>query len=208
MSLDRLKSERVVAVVRAPSADVLLPLSEALVEGGIRALEVTMSTPDAIEGIRRLSFHWGEEAWIGVGTVLDVETAKAAAEAGAAYCVSPVLIPEVIEAAKSSGMLAMPGAMTPTEAFQAYQLGADVVKIFPATSFGPGYFRDLLAPMPFLRLMPTGGVEAENVGDWLKAGAVAVGAGSSLVPKQALADGDWMEITARARRFRLAAEGS
>lgn len=204
--LERLKQAKVVAVVRAPSAESLVPLTEALLAGGIEAVEVTTSTPDVLRALAWVREAFGERVLLGVGTVLDPWMVADAVAAGARYVVSPVYLPQVVAAAKASGALACPGCFTPTEAYEAHRAGADVVKIFPAGPLGPGYLKDLLAPMPFLRLMPTGGVEAENVGEWLRAGAFAVGAGSSLVPKRAVADGDWAEITARARTFRAASE--
>jgi 2-dehydro-3-deoxyphosphogluconate aldolase/(4S)-4-hydroxy-2-oxoglutarate aldolase len=191
----------VVAVLRLQSAELLPDVARALVAGGVIAIEVTMSTPNAIEGIARLARELGDKAVIGVGTVLDAQTCRKACEAGAQYVVSPGFDEAVHRAAKDNGRLSMPGALTPTEILRAWHAGADIVKVFPSTALGPGYFRDVLAPLPFVKLMPTGGVDVKNVGEWIKAGAVCVGAGSNLVPKDAVAKKDWAAITANAKAF-------
>jgi 2-dehydro-3-deoxyphosphogluconate aldolase/(4S)-4-hydroxy-2-oxoglutarate aldolase len=200
-TLKRLLDAGVVAVLRLPSADLLPEVAHALVAGGVIAIEVTMSTPNAIEGIARLSREFGSEAIIGVGTVLDAETCRKAIDAGAEYVVSPGFDDAVHQATKGKGKLSMPGAMTPTEIIRAWGAGADIVKVFPSTALGPGYLRDVLAPLPHIKLMPTGGVDVKNVGDWIRAGAVCVGTGSSLVPKDAVAKKDWPTITANAKAF-------
>ncbi|WP_428388851.1 bifunctional 4-hydroxy-2-oxoglutarate aldolase/2-dehydro-3-deoxy-phosphogluconate aldolase [Mucisphaera sp.] len=204
---DRLVTERVVAVLRLPDAEMVDGLADALVAGGVRALEITMSTPNAIEVIRGLSAQRGDELFIGVGSVTDGATASAAVEAGAKYVVSPVFDEDVVRAAHAGGAAAMPGCLTPTEIHRAAKAGADVMKVFPADVVGMGFFKAVLAPMPGLRLMPTGGVTLDNAGDWLKAGAVAVGVGSALATKQQLVDRDWDAITANAARVRASADG-
>jgi 2-dehydro-3-deoxyphosphogluconate aldolase/(4S)-4-hydroxy-2-oxoglutarate aldolase len=191
----------VVAVIRAKSKDQLADLSAALIEGGVIAIEVTMSTPDAIAGIRMLGDRLGDRGIVGVGTVLDVKTARDAIDAGAKFVVSPVFDPEVVAVTLKAGVISIPGAFSPTEVYRVHCSGADVVKVFPATTLGPGYFKDLLAPMPMLKLTPTGGVDAANAGDWIRAGAVFVGAGSSLVTKDALAKNDWSSVASNARAF-------
>ncbi|MEQ9454685.1 MAG: bifunctional 4-hydroxy-2-oxoglutarate aldolase/2-dehydro-3-deoxy-phosphogluconate aldolase [Phycisphaeraceae bacterium] len=206
--LDRLKRERVIAVIRLGSAEDLPALAEALAAGGVRGIEVTLSTPNAIEGIRDLAKRYGDELFLGVGSVLDGDTASAAAEAGARYVVSPIFDPAIVEAAHASGAAAMPGCFTPTEIHCAMQAGADVAKVFPADSLGMPFFKAVLAPMPHLRLMPTGGVTLDNAGDWIKAGAVAVGAGGSLCPKDRLEARDWAAITANAVRIRASADSA
>jgi 2-dehydro-3-deoxyphosphogluconate aldolase/(4S)-4-hydroxy-2-oxoglutarate aldolase len=191
----------VVAVIRAKSADQLCEIAEALLAGGVIGVEVTMSTPKAIAGIERLADRYGDRAIIGVGTCLDAPTCAAAIHAGAQFVLSPSYVPEVVATARRYGKIAVPGAFTPTEILTAWTGGADVVKVFPATMVGPGYFRDVLAPLPQVRLTPTGGVDAKNAGEWIKAGAVFVGAGSSLVSKDALERKDWGAITANAKAF-------
>jgi 2-dehydro-3-deoxyphosphogluconate aldolase/(4S)-4-hydroxy-2-oxoglutarate aldolase len=191
----------VVAVLRLPSTQVLPDIARALVAGGVVAIEVTMTTPGAIDGIAKLSKEMGDTAIIGVGTVLDAQTCREAIDAGAKYVVSPGFDEAVHSAAKGRGALSLPGAMTPTEILRAWAAGADIVKVFPSTALGPGYFRDVLAPLPRIKLMPTGGVDVKNAGDWIRAGAVCVGAGSNLVPKEAIAKKDWGAITATAKAF-------
>lgn len=199
--LTRLSDCGVVAVIRAPSADVLVDIAKALHEGGVIGIEVTMSTPQAISAIEKVVQTCGREVIVGVGTVLDAATCADAIHAGAEFVVSPVLDPAIVETTRRLGKVSVPGALTPTEIFTAWSAGADVVKIFPATSMGPQYIKDLLAPMPFLRLTPTGGVSAKNAADWIRAGAVMVGAGSTLVTKEAMAAGDWAAITRNSRDF-------
>jgi 2-dehydro-3-deoxyphosphogluconate aldolase / (4S)-4-hydroxy-2-oxoglutarate aldolase len=197
---ERVERLGAVAVVRLHSTESAIRVADALHAGGVTALEITVTVPDAFAVIAAIARRFGEEVCVGVGTVLDVETVRGAVAAGARYVVSPVFRPAVIEESHRLGVPAMPGAFTPTEMLTAHDAGADVVKIFPADSFGPGYLKSVLAPMPFLRLMPTGGVTPENVGDWIAAGAVAVGLGGALVDAKLVAAGDWDAITARARR--------
>ncbi len=204
--LERMCTVGLVPVVRAPSPEGLLDIARALAAGGIPICEVTMTVPGAIDGIRRLAGEVGEEVLVGVGSVTEPGQAAEAIDAGARFVVGPVLVPEVIEVAQDSDTVVIPGAYTPTEVFQAHALGADIVKVFPASLGGPSYIKALLAPMPFLKLLPTGGVNLETVGDFLRAGAVTLAAGSALVKKSAVADGDWAVITDLARRFREAVE--
>lgn len=199
--LTQMSDAGVVAVIRAKSADQLSGITEALLAGGVPSIEVTMSTPKAIAGIEKLADQFGDKAIIGVGTVIDAATARDAIAAGAQFVVSPVTDPEIIATTIRYGKIMIPGAFTPSEILRAWTLGGDVIKVFPSTVLGPGYFKDLLAPLPQLRLTPTGGVDARNAGDWIKAGAVCVGAGSALVSKDALANNDWASITANARAF-------
>ena len=199
--LKRLLNSGVIAVLRLASIDPLPDVARALIAGGVTSIELTMTTPNALEGIARLSREFGKQAMIGVGTVLDAQTCRKAIEAGAEYVVSPGFDEAVHSATKAHKKLSLPGAMTPTEILRAWNAGADVVKVFPSTALGPPYFKDVLAPLPHVRLMPTGGVDAKNAGDWLRAGAVCVGAGSNLVPKEALARKDWAAITANAKAF-------
>jgi 2-dehydro-3-deoxyphosphogluconate aldolase/(4S)-4-hydroxy-2-oxoglutarate aldolase len=201
MVLQRLAGCGVVAVIRAQSATQLHDIAKALIEGGVIGIEVTMSTPNAIQGIEKLVGLLGDTGIVGVGTVLDAATCTDAINAGAEFVVSPVLNPAVIETTRKHDKVSIPGAYTPTEILTAWNAGADVVKVFPATALGPQYIKDLLAPMPFLKITPTGGVDAKNAGEWIKAGAVAVGAGSSLISKEAMTKGDWAAITANAKQF-------
>jgi 2-dehydro-3-deoxyphosphogluconate aldolase/(4S)-4-hydroxy-2-oxoglutarate aldolase len=191
----------VIAVIRAPAAEVLLPIAEALLEGGVPAIEVTMTTPKALWGIEMLAERFGDRAVVGVGTVLDGATARDAIAAGAEFVLSPTFHVDVVETTRRYGKISVPGAFTPTEILTAWTAGADVVKVFPSTALGPQYIKDLLAPLPQLKLSPTGGVDAKNAGDWIRAGAACVGTGSSLVSKDAIAKKDWGTITANAKLF-------
>ena len=198
----------IIAVVRAQSSEQILPLSEALLAGGVRAIEITTSTPDAIENIREVSQALGERAIIGVGTVLDVDTCHAACEAGAEFVVSPVTKPELVAAAHKHDRPIMLGAYTPTEAQTAHDAGSDFVKLFPADGLGPRFIKNLRAPLPHLRIVPTGGVTVENVGEFFNAGSVALGIGSALVSKDILTNADWPELTRRAEQFVAAAKAA
>ena len=198
--LDRIIDCGVVAVLRADSSAELLDVAGALREGGVVAIEVTMTTPGALKVIEEAAARM-KDSIIGVGTVLDPETARAAILAGAEYIVSPTLHLGVIELAKRYGKIVMPGAFTPTEILTAWQAGADVVKVFPASVGGPAYFKDVKGPLPQVRLMPTGGVDLTTTGAFIKAGACAVGAGSAMVDKKAVSAGKFDTITETARKF-------
>ena len=191
----------VIAVVRASRTDQVLPLARALLSGGIVAVEVTLTTPQAIEAIHLASLELGSEALIGVGTVLDETTARAAIEAGAEFVVSPILRPALVGVAHSLEKPVMLGACTPTEAQLAFEAGSDFVKLFPADGLGPEFIKAIRAPLPHLRIVPTGGVDLETIGEFFRAGCVAVGAGSSLISKRILETDDWPELTRVARRF-------
>lgn len=203
-----IERDRAVAVVRTDAPDKLVQIADALRAGGIVCIEVTMTVPNAIDGIRAVSEAFGAEVLVGAGSVTDAETARAAIESGARYVVSPVFKPEVIEAAHQLDAAAMPGCFTPTEILTAHEAGADVVKVFPAGTLGMGFIKGVLAPLPYLKLMPTGGVSLDNATDWLRAGAVAVGAGSALVDPKAIAAGDWATLTANARRLRASVDAA
>lgn len=199
--ITRMSEAGVVAVIRAKSKDQLLDITAALLEGGVPSIEVTMSTPKAIAGIEQLADKMGDKAIIGVGTVIDAATARDAIAAGAQFVVSPITDPEVIATTIRYGKVSIPGAFTPTEIVRAWTLGGDVIKVFPSTSLGPQYLKDILAPLPQLKLTPTGGVDQKNTGAWIKAGAVCVGAGSALVSKDALDKNDWKSVAAAAKAF-------
>jgi 2-dehydro-3-deoxyphosphogluconate aldolase / (4S)-4-hydroxy-2-oxoglutarate aldolase len=206
--LQQIAAAGVIAVIRAPSRDVLIDIAEALLAGGVPGIEVTMSTPDAIAGIEMLASKFGERAVLGVGTVMDAATARDAIAAGAEFVVSPMFDPAIVDATGNAQKISVPGSYTPTEIVRAWRGGADVVKVFPSTGLGPTYFKDLLAPLPFLKLTPTGGVDVKNAGEWIRAGAVFVGAGSSLVSKDAMNKRDWPAITANAKAFVEAIRGA
>ena len=197
----RIEREGIVAVIRLESAAVLSAVVEALAAGGIRHVEVTMTVPGAIESIRHLAASLPADITIGAGTVVDPETATRAIDAGARFVVSPVFRPALIDVCHARGVPAVPGCYTPTEILNAWDAGADIVKVFPAGGLGPSFVKDVRAPLPQLRLMPTGGVTLENAGDWLRAGAVAVGVGSALVDAQLVAARDFDAITRRAEQI-------
>jgi 2-dehydro-3-deoxyphosphogluconate aldolase / (4S)-4-hydroxy-2-oxoglutarate aldolase len=190
----------VVAVIRLKDPAKLRATVDAMSEGGVRALEVTMTVPRAVEMIRELAPSLPEGFLLGAGTVTDAETARQVIDAGASFVVSPIFRPDVIAVCHEHDVPAMPGCFSPTEIFTAHQCGADVVKIFPATALGPQFIRDVRAPLPQIKVMPTGGVTLDNAGDWIRAGAVAVGVGSALVDAKAIEAGRFDVITANARR--------
>jgi 2-dehydro-3-deoxyphosphogluconate aldolase/(4S)-4-hydroxy-2-oxoglutarate aldolase len=191
----------VVAVIRLKDPARLRAVVDAMAEGGVRALEVTMTVPRAVELIRELAPSLPPGFLLGAGTVIDAATARAVIDAGASFVVGPVFRPEVIAACHERDVPAMPGCFSPTEILNAYDCGADVVKVFPATMLGPQFIRDVRAPLPQVKLMPTGGVTLDNAGDWIRAGAVAVGVGSALVDAKAIESGRYDVITANARRL-------
>ena len=191
----------VVAVIRMKDPAKLRAVFDALAAGGVRAIEVTMTVPGAVGLIRELAAALPPGIVLGAGTVIDGTTARAVIDAGARFIVSPVLRREVVQTCLERGVVACPGCFSPTEILDAHEMGADVVKVFPATALGPQYIKDLRAPMPQLKLMPTGGVTLDNAGDWIRAGAVAVGVGSALLDGKAIDEGRLDVIAANARRI-------
>lgn len=195
-TLDRLRDARLVAVLRAESADEAVAISEALVEGGIEAIELTYSTPDVTSAIARVRELVGERVLVGAGTLTEPAHAREAADAGAEFLVSPHLDPALLEAMLATGLAALPGVLTPSEAQAAVRGGAEAVKLFPAATVGPGHLRALLAPFPALKIVPTGGIGSANAAEWLAAGAWAVGVGGELAPRRL---GDRGKLVERAR---------
>ena len=198
----------IIAVVRAQKAEQVIPLSEALLAGGVIAIEITMTTPNAIEAIRHAREKLGERAVIGVGTVLTEKVCRDAIEAGAEFAVTPICRTEFVSIAHAADRPIMLGAYTPTEAQTAHEAGADFIKIFPADTLGPGYIKALRAPLPHLKIVPTGGVDVNNVADFLKAGCAAVGVGGSMVTAKMLQAGDWPGLTKAAEEFVKAARSA
>jgi len=196
-----LEDAGVVAVIRLASGAELRDVSDALIEGGVRALEVTMTVPRAVSLIEELTSALPAGVLVGAGTVLDPDTAADVIRAGAKFVVSPVFRRSLIERCHRFEIPAMPGCFTPTEILEAWDAGADLVKVFPATALGPTYVKDLRGPLPQVRLVPTGGVTRDNAGDWIRAGAVAIGVGTALVDRQAVDDRRFDVITANARHF-------
>ena len=195
--VDLLIARAAVAVVRLGSGGGGLDTAHALAEGGVTAIEVTLTTPGALSLLERLSAI--DTLLVGAGSVLTADAARQAIDAGARYIVSPAFDPDVLATAHTYDCPVLPGAYTPTEILNAYSAGADIVKVFPADTLGPSYIKSVRAPMPFLELMPTGGVTPENVGAWITAGAVAVGLGGALVDPALVASRDWAQITSRAK---------
>jgi 2-dehydro-3-deoxyphosphogluconate aldolase/(4S)-4-hydroxy-2-oxoglutarate aldolase len=191
----------VVAVIRMRDAAKLRAVVDAIAEGGVRAIEVTMTVPNAVGLIATLASSLPSDILLGDGTVTDVVTARAVIDAGARFVVGPVFRPDVIVARHERGVPIAPGCFSPTEILDAHERGADIVKVFPATALGPSYIKDLRAPMPQLKLMPTGGVTLDNAGDWIRAGAVAVGVGSALLDAKAIDEGRLDVLTGNARRI-------
>jgi 2-dehydro-3-deoxyphosphogluconate aldolase/(4S)-4-hydroxy-2-oxoglutarate aldolase len=191
----------VVAVIRTSSSEELVNVARALKEGGVVTMEVTMTTPGALDAISAIAREMGREVVIGAGTVLDTESCRAAFLAGAEFIVCPVLLPEVIRMCHRYDKVVIPGAFTPTEIFQAWEQGADAVKVFPATALGPQFFRDLRGPLPQIRLTPTGGVSLENAGEFIKAGAAFLGVGGNLVDQKTVAEKRWADLTRTAAAY-------
>jgi 2-dehydro-3-deoxyphosphogluconate aldolase/(4S)-4-hydroxy-2-oxoglutarate aldolase len=196
---NRIQDGNVVAVVRLDDLSKAVELTKALVAGGIASVEFTFTNPRAAEVITTVREAVGDAAFIGAGTVLDAETARIAILAGAEYVVTPSFRPETIQMCRRYSIPTVIGAFTPTEILSAWESGADFIKIHPASLGGPKYFKDVLAPFPHIKLIPSGGVTLENAPDFIKAGAVAVALGSALVDPKAIDRGDWSAITARAQ---------
>ncbi|CAN5755628.1 bifunctional 4-hydroxy-2-oxoglutarate aldolase/2-dehydro-3-deoxy-phosphogluconate aldolase [soil metagenome] len=191
----------IVAVIRMKDPARLRAVVDAIAEGGVRALEITMSVPGAVELIREIAPTLPQGFVFGAGTVLDADTVARVVDAGAQFVVSPVFRREVIDACRERDVAALPGCFTPTEILDAWDAGADIVKVFPATALGPSYLKDVRAPLPQVKLMPTGGVTVENAGDWIRAGAVAVGVGTSLLDSEAIAAGNFAVLREKAERM-------
>jgi 2-dehydro-3-deoxyphosphogluconate aldolase/(4S)-4-hydroxy-2-oxoglutarate aldolase len=206
-ALEAILKEKIIAVIRMSDAARLFDVIETLKASGIRIIEITMTVPGALDIIQKLAAAKPEGILIGAGTVLDADTAAAAIWSGADFVVSPLADPGMIAACRAHGTLVAPGAFTPAEIVAAWDRGADIVKVFPATSLGPQYFRDLKGPFPQLRLMPTGGVTIENARAFIEAGACAVGIGTALVDKKSVAAGDWNALSGRAKQLVEALRG-
>ena len=199
--LDQLKRIRVVAVVRAPSAELAFRASETLVDNGITGIEITFTTPDATSVIKKCRDKFGDRALVGAGTVVTTEQLQAATASGAQFLVSPGTDEVLTRAMLETGLLTMTGALTPTEVMTASRLGVHVIKVFPGSLGGPGYLSALRGPFPDLKFMPTGGVSSENIAEWFKHGAFAVGAGGDLVSAKALEAENMEDIAAKARQY-------
>lgn len=200
-TVERITEYGVVAVIRMKDTGKLLKVIEAVREGGVKCIEITMTVPGAVEIIRELSTSAPKDVLIGAGTVVDAEIAGRVMDAGAAFVVGPVLNLDMIAACTKRDIPVLPGCYTPTEIHKAWTAGADIIKVFPATTLGPKYFKDLRGPFPDIRLMPTGGVTIDNVGEWISAGACAVGIGSDLLDRKAIDEGRYEVLSERAARM-------
>jgi 2-dehydro-3-deoxyphosphogluconate aldolase/(4S)-4-hydroxy-2-oxoglutarate aldolase len=200
-TLHRLLHPGVIAIMRADASDQLLDAARALADGGVTAMEVTMTTPNALDVVRAVVAELGDRIVMGAGTVLDGVSARLAILAGAGFVVTPVMRPEVIGLCRRYSKPVVCGAYTPTEMLAAHEAGADFIKLFPADTLGPAYIRAVKAPLPQLQIIPTGGVTAANCGEFVRAGCAAVAAGGSLVGGDVLKNRDWAGLTAKAREF-------
>lgn len=200
-NLQTILDSKVIAIIRADDSARLMDVVEALINGGIRALEFTMTTPGALDAIKATSERFGDKLLVGVGSVLDAETARAAILSGAEFIVSPIFKPELVTMANRYSKVVLPSAYTPTEVVTAWEAGADLIKLFPADIGGPAYIKAIKAPLPQIPLVPVGGVNLDNAADFIKAGAVAVGVGGSLVKKEFLKSGDFEGLTNLCRNF-------
>jgi len=199
-TLEKMKTSGVVGVIRTKSSKKLLKVARAIKEGGVNCVEVAMTTPDALSVIEEVSQQL-DDVLIGAGTVLDAETARAAILAGAEYLVSPTTDPEMIKLCKRYDKVVAPGAFTPTEIMEAWEAGADIVKVFPASRLGPKFISDVKAPLPQVSLMPTGGVSKDNASEFISAGADVLCVGSALLDKEAIANEDYNVLTENAREL-------
>jgi len=199
--LDRIKELGLLAVIRGPSEDLTLKAVDALVAAGVLGIEITFSTPNAYAVVEQLSKKYGNEIVLGMGTLTQADQVQKAVDIGAQFLVSPMYEEMLCKAMVNSGLLNMMGSFTPTEIFRSYSMGVDIIKIFPGSLGGPSYIKDLRGPFPDIPFMPTGGVNAENAADWFKAGAIAVGAGSNLCPKDLVIKENFDRITQIAKEF-------
>lgn len=200
-NLERILRCGVVAIIRAPSGEVLSDVAAALAAGGVEAIEVTFTVPRAHKVLEEVADRLGDTVVLGAGTVLDPETARTAILAGAEFIVAPTVNPDVIRLCRRYDKLVFPGAFTPTEVVSAWEAGADIVKVFPSDFVGPGYLKALAGPLPQVRLMPTGGVNLQTAADFLRAGACALGIGGALVEPTAVANRDFARLESLARQY-------
>lgn len=200
-SLKHLLQYKIVSIIRGIQADNVLAIAEALYEGGIRSMEITLNSPNALPVIEKLAYKMGDKMLVGAGTVLQATDALDAINAGAKFILSPIVDNRIIQVTKQHGVVSIPGAFTATEIYQAYTCGADIVKVFPA-SIGPGYIKDLRGPFPQIPLMPTGGVHLNNIPGFLEAGAVAFGIGSALVNAKENVNEEYLKnLVIKAKQF-------
>lgn len=202
MGIEELKKRNIVAVIRGAKCETILSIAKALKNGGVTALEITMETPNAARMIEQLTDKYGDELLVGAGTVLDTKTALEAIKAGSKFVFSPIINLDVIKMTKQNGVLSIPGAFTPTEIVTAYQHGADAIKVFPANIVGSSFFKSMSGPLAGIPLMPTGGIDLTNVGEFIKSDVIAVGVGSTLVPTNCEVTNEYLNgITILAKKF-------
>ena len=199
--LEKVKRAGVIAVIRGPSVDLTLKMVEALIAGGISSIEITYTTPNAVQVVDSLDQRFGDDILLGMGTLTIPAQAQEAKDAGARFIVSPHCEEMLASAMVATGLPVMMGGFTPTEIMASHRLGSSIVKLYPGSLGGPKYLKSIRGPFPDIPIMPTGGVSADNIGEWYDAGAVAVGAGSNLCPAKLAIDGDFDEITARAQGY-------
>ncbi len=197
----RIEACGIVAIIRANSANELIDAVAAIYAGGVDVIEVTMTTPNALQVISDVSSTYGDSVLVGAGSVLDAETARAVMLSGAEFIVSPVVKTDVIDICNRYGKIVIPGAFTPTEILMAWEAGADYVKVFPSSGVGASYIKDVKAPLPQIPLVPTGGINVENAVEFIRAGASALGVGSSLVNNQLIEAGKFEFLTERAKKL-------
>ena len=200
-TLQKLSDSPVISVIRMNNTSKLMKVIEALSNGGVKFLEITFTTPNAIDVIKEVSKKVSSDCIVGAGTVLDPETARAAILAGAKFVIGPALNVEIIKMSHRYDVMVAPGAFTPTEILTAWDYGADIVKVFPATELSPKYFKDIKGPFPHIRVLPTGGVSVDNASEFIKAGAFAVAVGTDLLDKEAIATDKFEIITEKAKKL-------
>ncbi|WP_239750540.1 bifunctional 4-hydroxy-2-oxoglutarate aldolase/2-dehydro-3-deoxy-phosphogluconate aldolase [Mammaliicoccus sp. H-M34] len=201
-TLKIIKETKLIAILRNADPNNILPIVKTLYKAGVRAIEVTMNSPKALESIELIANEMKGKVVVGAGTVLDAESARLAILSGATFILSPTVNKDTIRMSKKYGAVSIPGALTPTEILEAYEYGGDIIKVFPTTTMGPEYIKDLQGPLPHIPLLPTGGVDLNNVEDFIKAGAVGVGLGSALVnTKVEITDGYYDDLKKTALSF-------
>lgn len=201
-TLKIIKETKLIAILRNADPNNILPIVKTLYKAGVRAIEVTMNSPKALESIELIANEMKGKVVVGAGTVLDSESARLAILSGATFILSPTVNKDTIRMSKKYGAVSIPGALTPTEILEAYEYGGDIIKVFPTTTMGPQYIKDLQGPLPHIPLLPTGGVDLNNVEDFIKAGAVGVGLGSALVnTKVEITDGYYDDLEKTAQSF-------
>ncbi|MBU7591717.1 bifunctional 4-hydroxy-2-oxoglutarate aldolase/2-dehydro-3-deoxy-phosphogluconate aldolase [Metabacillus halosaccharovorans] len=200
-TLNRILENKIIAIIRGADPNDVMKITEALLNGGVTTIEVTMNSPKALSVIEKITEEFGDQVLVGAGTVLDAETARHAILAGAKFILSPTVNSDTINLTKRYGAISIPGGFTPTEVLSAYENGGDIIKVFPGI-LGPSYIKDILGPLPQIPLLPTGGVDLENINAFLKAGAVGCGIGSALVNSKQQVNEEYIEqLTSKARQF-------